>query len=405
MTDIDPVSDPLTAMYARWSHIQSYLFPFMREEVGPVSSKLEQIIVILDCMGLEAYVRAPPPGPGRPRDDRRAIARAFVAKATLNLPATRTLVERLAVDTALRRVCGWERRSEIPSEATFSRAFNEFATSDLPGRLHRAVVERAFGKLGERMVGVIATDATEIDAREKPQKKQEDSPPPAPSPPPPAPPRKRGRPKKGQQPAPKPEPSRLERQSTQSLEEMLKDIPTACDVGTKKNAKGYKVSWTGFKLHIAVASGQIPIACILSSASTHDSQVAIPLMTMTSRIVRGLYDVMDAAYDANAIFDYSKSLGREAIIDRNFRGQKELKAKWDEETKARAFINMPDFDDAIYKFRTMVERINGRLKDEFGGRFLRIIGPVKAKCHLMFGMLALTIDQIFRVAKPEKAAT
>ncbi len=30
---------------------------------------------------------------------------------------------------ALRRVCGWERRSQIPSPATFSRAFAQFAAS------------------------------------------------------------------------------------------------------------------------------------------------------------------------------------------------------------------------------------------------------------------------------------
>ena len=58
---------------------------------------------------------------------------------------------------------------------------------------------------------------------------------------------------------------------------------------------------------------------------------------------------------------------------------------------------MPDPDDVLYDFRTMVERINARLKDEFGARFLRVRGAIKVKCHLMFGILALTVDQIFRV--------
>ncbi len=40
-------------------------------------------------------------------------------------------------------------------------------------------------------------------------------------------------------------------------------------------SKGYKHSWTGYKLHIDVADGQIPVACLLTSASVHDSQVAI----------------------------------------------------------------------------------------------------------------------------------
>jgi hypothetical protein len=49
------------------------------------------------------------------------------------------------------------------------------------------------------------------------------------------------------------------------------------NVGTKKNSKGYKESWIGYKLHLDVADGQIPISCILTSASLHDSQAAIPL--------------------------------------------------------------------------------------------------------------------------------
>jgi len=47
-----------------------------------------------------------------------------------------------------------------------------------------------------------------------------------------------------------------------------------------------------------------------------------------------------------------------------------------------------DPDDVLYDFRTMVERINGRFKDEFGGGFVRVRGAVKVKCQLMFGILA-----------------
>ena len=58
---------------------------------------------------------------------------------------------------------------------------------------------------------------------------------------------------------------------------------------------------------------------------------------------------------------------------------------------------MPDFDHLIYDFRTMAERVNARLKDEFGTRFLRVSGALKVKCHLMFGIVALAVDQIIRV--------
>ncbi len=111
--------DLLDAMKARWNHIQSSLFPWLREEVEPMTEALGRLVTTLDVIGLEAFVPEPPRGPGRPLADRRALARAFVAKAMLGLPTTAALIERLVVDKSLRRILGWERRSQIPSEATF----------------------------------------------------------------------------------------------------------------------------------------------------------------------------------------------------------------------------------------------------------------------------------------------
>ena len=160
------MTDPRETVMARWGHVQSYLFPWMREEFDPCTEALERLIIVLDTIGLEAFV-PPPPGGGRGRkpDDRRVVARAFVAKAVLSLPTTTALVERLVIDKSLRRICGWETRREVPSEATFSRAFQEFAATELPERMHEALVKRT---LGDRLVGCVARDATEIEAREKP---------------------------------------------------------------------------------------------------------------------------------------------------------------------------------------------------------------------------------------------
>src|SRR5271165_5636232 len=109
--------DPLDAMKARWNHIQGYLFPWLREEVEPMTEALGRLVTTLDVIGLEAFVPEPPRGAGRPPDDRRALARAFVAKAVLGVPTTTALIERLDVDKSLRRILGWERRSQVPSEA------------------------------------------------------------------------------------------------------------------------------------------------------------------------------------------------------------------------------------------------------------------------------------------------
>ena len=55
--------------------------------------------------------------------------------------------------------------------------------------------------------------------------------------------------------------------------------------------------------------GGIPVSCLLTSASVHDSQAAIPLATLTARRVTSLYDLMDSAYDAPEIRAFSPEAG------------------------------------------------------------------------------------------------
>jgi hypothetical protein len=140
----------------------------LEEQLGPLTDKLQQLVSVLSMIQIEAMVAPWSGGVGRPGGDRRAIARSFVAKAVLNLGTTRQLLDRLSVDVRLRRLCGWERKSEIPHESQFSRAFAEFAASELPQRLHAALIEST---QKERLIGHISRDSTEIEAREKPQPK------------------------------------------------------------------------------------------------------------------------------------------------------------------------------------------------------------------------------------------
>ena len=123
------------------------------------------------------------------------------------------------------------------------------------------------------------------------------------------------------------------------------------------------------------------------------------LMTITGARVSYLYDLMDAAYDAAAIHDHSRALGHAPIIDRNYRAQHEAKAEWAKEVERMKLIHMPDPDDRLFDFRTMAERVNARLKDEFGARVVRVRGAIKVKCHLMFGVVALAVDQILRLTQ------
>jgi hypothetical protein len=44
----------------------------------------------------------------------------------VHMDTTRELIDRLKISPALRRICGWEKISDIPHESSFSRAFKEF---------------------------------------------------------------------------------------------------------------------------------------------------------------------------------------------------------------------------------------------------------------------------------------
>jgi hypothetical protein len=93
-----------------------------------------------------------------------------------------------------------------------------------------------------------------------------------------------------------PPPKRIEVQLQQTLAQMLDEIPKDCDRGSKCNAQGYKNSWNGYKLHLDTADCGVAVCALLSSASMHDSQAAIPLALMTADRVTHCYDLMDAAY-------------------------------------------------------------------------------------------------------------
>jgi hypothetical protein len=234
-------------------------------------------------------------GNGCPPKCRLALCQAFIAKAVWHFPTTRGLIEAILHRPVLRRLCGWETLGAVPSEATFSRAFAAFAQDALPQRIQEAMIKAHYG---DKMAGHVSRDATAIHARERAARK--------PSPPPEAP-KKRGRHRKGE-PSPPPQPTRLEQQLERRLENNIADLPMACDWGTKKDSNGKKQTWRGYKLHIDVVDGDLPVSWLVTAASLHDSQAAIPLAQMTAARVISLHDLADAAYDATAIREMSARL-------------------------------------------------------------------------------------------------
>jgi len=366
-----------------WFEVQGVLFPFIEKQVEePLTEKLKHLVTTLELIRIEDMVRVPQYWQGRSPRYRKQIARAFVAKAVYNMDTTRELIGRLKISPALRRICGWEKISDIPHESSFSRAFKEFSESGLTQVVHSRLIKQY---MGDKIVGHISRDSTSIDAREKPIRKTNK---------PPKEKKKRGRPSKSE--VRIKEPTRLEHQQSMGIKEMLEELPKDCNVGTKKNSKGYKKSWIGYKLHIDAADGHIPISCVLTSASLHDSQAALPLAGLTSQKVTNLYDLMDSAYDSPIIKQHSRSLDHVPIIDINPRGNKKKKLELKAEKHRFGIINFKNPTDIRYNERSNVERVNGRLKDEFGGKMVRVRGYAKVMTHLMFGIIALTSDQLMR---------
>jgi hypothetical protein len=394
----------LRQQITQFAHVlQTGLFPVLNEELGELTAPAKRLVATLEMIPLARFVPSSRGWIGRPSKDRLAIASAFVAKAVYGFGLTRQLLDALASDSQLRRICGWEEARHVPSESTFSRAFDEFSRMELPQFVHETLIRE---NLKDQLIGHIARDSTTIEAREhypetptqaaatKPAAKAESKAG-----------KKVGR-KKGMGDArypggkrpnkPKPD-TRLERQRSMKLPEMLADLPRDCDLGGKKDSHGNNHYTRGYKLHWDVADGQIPISAILTSASVHDSQVAIPLAEMSTQRVTYCYELMDAAYEAQHIVDHSRQLGHVAIVDPKAPGGPKSQAKAIPMDKPKRELSPAQ--RARYKERTMVERANSRLKDEFGGRSVRVRGAAKVMAHLMFGVLALTADQLMKLVK------
>jgi hypothetical protein len=421
--------------------LQTELFPVLQEELGELSEPAKRLVATLEMIPLARFVPSSRGWIGRPSKDRLAIANAFVAKAVYGFSLTRQLLGALASDAQLRRICGWQEANQVPHESTFSRAFDEFARMELPEFVHETLIRET---QRDRLIGNIARDSTAIEARERfpetvspaatPQVSRstsaaplfaaEPSAPAAPAetptpavpaeptapampaetPAPAAPKAKRGG-KKGKRGRNKrwkggkpvwalPDDTRLHRQRAMKLPEMLADLPRECNIGVKTSASGCTQSWRGYKLHLDVADGQIPISAILTSASLHDSQVAIPLATMSTQRVTYLYELSDSAYDAREIKENSREQNHVPITDPNNRRRSQSVI-----APGAPKRELSPAEAEHYKERTMIERVNGRLKDEFGGRTVRVRGASKVMAHLMFGVLALTVDQLLRLVK------
>ena len=383
-TIVPKISSSLSKMWNKVLTLNNSLFPALKEELRleELSHKEQKLISILDFAQIEKNITVV--SITNTPKDREEIARAFIAKSVYNFQTTRDLIDRLHCDRVLRIVCGWRYKNDIPSESKFSRVFKELSEMQIAQKAHEQFVKEY---LSDKTFFYNAIDSTKIPLRQKPVKIKKEKPKL----------KKRGRPKKGEIREPI-RPTILEQQQEmQSVEEKLTLVSTDCGVGIKQNSKGNREIWIGAKLHISAVDGDIPITAFYSGANVHDSSVALPLMQETSKRVNYLYDLQDAGYDADIIREFSTTLGHRPIIDTNPKNSKELKAKIElieHENKTFKYLNWHlNCDEQHYKQRSMVERINKYLKDNFGCDKIYYQGATKVASVLAFGILSICIHK------------
>jgi hypothetical protein len=381
-------STNLSKMWNKILNLEISLFPVLKEKLRleELSSKESKLIKILDFAEIEKNITVVTIT-NTPRD-REEIARAFIAKSVYNLQTTRDLIDRLRIDKTLRVLCGWRYQTDIPSESKFSRVFKELSDLKIAEKTHETFVKEY---LSDELFFYNATDATKVPLREKPVKVEKEKPKP----------KKRGRPKKGETREPI-KPTILKQQKEMAtVEEKLSLVSTDCGVGVKQNSKGNREVWIGGKLHISTVDGDIPITAFYSGANVHDSSVALPLMQETSKRVNYLYDLQDAGYDADIIREFSENLGHRPIIDINPKNSKALKEKIElikHEKESFKFINQhQNLDKEHYNQRSMVERVNKYLKDDFGCDKIYYQGATKVASVLAFGILSVCIHQSLKL--------
>ena len=158
----------LSKMWLKVINLENTLFPELQESlrIEEFSTKEAKLIRVLDFAEIEKFITIT--SLTNTPKYREQIARVFIAKSVYNIQTTRDLIDRLHIDRTLRIICGWRYAKKIPSEATFSRAFDEISTLQIAQKTHEKFVQEY---LSEKTFFYNATDATKIPLREKAVKK------------------------------------------------------------------------------------------------------------------------------------------------------------------------------------------------------------------------------------------
>ena len=91
-------------LFEIWQTTKNTLFPWLEEILDPLTEKEREFVHVVQLAEIQKHM-----GPYRWEGMGLAIAKAFIAKAVYNCPATKGLITLIWDSKNSRRLCGWER--------------------------------------------------------------------------------------------------------------------------------------------------------------------------------------------------------------------------------------------------------------------------------------------------------
>ncbi|MCE5173765.1 transposase, partial [Paenibacillus profundus] len=254
--------------------LQESLFSF--EELLKIESK-DRLPIFFSALDLSPYAkelrsRSPRGANGHSRE---GILRALLVAPLEHIRTFTGLHHRLDTDLRFRYQCGLSLNRKAPSVATLSRVFAELTKKELAKQLFEELVNRCQqeGILGGNHAAI---DSAAIHAYEKKQPK---------------------------------------RKSEQTGD---------ANWGAKFDSFGNKMTWFGYKLHLAVdTQSELPIALEVTPAHVNDGEMAPGLIEKAASQSKIRYFMLDAGYDQMKVYEAARNVKAQAIIPLNPRGEKE----------------------------------------------------------------------------------
>ena len=350
------------AIRGLWDELNQGLFPWIDDNIGELDARHRLFMAVCEAViRPREFDYAKWKGNGRPPASRLKIFKAFLLKAVLNVKDTKELVRMLRAEPLSRRLCGWDSPGLVPSETRFCRVFGEFAERGFTDEWFAEMIVKHHGDIPAETVSYdsapVEVRSRAANAKRRLARIDPDQPPP---------------------------PSPISVQGARTAEANMAELPVECEWGCKRDSQGKRMQWKGGKIHAAVTRDGVPIAVKYTSASLHDSQAMIPLAQQASKRVTHLFDLADAAYDAEPIRAACAELGTVAVIDANPRRSAEAHA-------------MGELEREVYRDRSAAERFFSHLLESHGGRTVRVRAPAKVALHLLLGTIVVAVEQMLRM--------